>query len=233
MPDENTPAVDPLEVVETATGEHPSASVIWLHGLGADGHDFEPIVPDLKLRGGPDVRFIFPHAPVRPVTINAGYPMRAWYDIRSIDRSAPQDSEGFQSSVDAVTSLIQNEESRGIAAGKIVVAGFSQGGGIAINAALRYPRPLAGVIGLSTWVPRINSLEAERDSANASTPLFLAHGSMDPMVPEPHGRDSADKLEKLGYSVTWHSYPMLLAVCPEEIIHIRDWLSVRLRSDAH
>ena len=231
MPDEKNPTVEPLEVVEKTTGEHPSASVIWLHGLGADGHDFEPIVPDLKLPGGPDVRFIFPHAPVRPVTINAGYPMRAWYDIRSIDRSAPQDSEGFQSSVDAVTGLIQNEESRGIAAEKIVVAGFSQGGGIAITAALRYPRPLAGVMGLSTWVPRIDSLEAECDSANASTPLFLAHGSMDPMVPEAHGRDSADKLEKMGYSVIWHSYPMLHAVCPEEIIDMREWMSDRLRSD--
>jgi phospholipase/carboxylesterase len=233
MSDEKTPTVEPLEVVEVTTGERPSASVIWLHGLGADGHDFEPVVPDLKLPDGPDVRFIFPHAPVRPVTINAGYPMRAWYDIRSIDRSAPQDTEGFQSSLDAVTSLIENEESRGIAARKIVLAGFSQGGGIAITAALCYPRPLAGVMGLSTWVPRIDSLAAECDSANASTPLFLAHGSMDPMVPEAHGRDSADKLEKLGYPVTWHSYPMLHAVCPEEIKDIRDWLSARLRSDAH
>jgi phospholipase/carboxylesterase len=233
MSDNKNPAFEPLEVVEVVTGEQPTASVIWLHGLGADGHDFGPIVPDLKLPGGPDVRYIFPHAPVRPVTINAGYPMRAWYDIRSIDRSAPQDSEGFQSSLDAVTSLIQNEESRGIAAEKIVLAGFSQGGGIAITAALCYSKPLAGVIGLSTWVPRIDSLEEERNPANASTPLFLAHGSMDPMVPEAHGRESADKLEKLGYPVTWHSYPMLHAVCPEEIIDIRDWLSARLGSDTH
>jgi phospholipase/carboxylesterase len=133
--------------------------------------------------------------------------------------------------VDAVTSLIRNEESRGIATGNIVLAGFSQGGGIAITVALCYPKPLAGVVGLSTWVPRIDSLAAECDPANASTPLFLAHGSMDPMVPEAHGRDSADKLEKLGYSVTWHSYPMLHAVCPDEIKDIRDWLAANLRSD--
>jgi phospholipase/carboxylesterase len=231
MSNMNNPTADLLEVVEATTGEQPLASVIWLHGLGADGHDFEPVVPDLRLPNGPDLRFIFPHAPVRPVTINGGYPMRAWYDIRSIDKSAPQDAEGILESQTAVTRLIENEESRGVATANIIVAGFSQGGGIALNAALRYPRPLGGVIGLSTWLPRIDSLEDERDPANNSTPLFLAHGSMDPMVPEAHGRDSADKLEALDYPVSWHSYPMLHGVCPEEISDIRDWLAARLRSD--
>ena len=230
MSDEKSPLFEPLEVVQATTGENPSASVIWLHGLGADGHDFEPIVPDLKLPGGPALRFIFPHAPVRPVTINPGYPMRAWYDIRSIDRTAPSDIEGIEGSMEAVRGLIENEEARGIATDRIVLAGFSQGGGIALNTALRYPRALAGVIGLSTWVPGIDDLEAEIHPANASTPLFLAHGSQDPMVPEAHGRDSADKLEALGYPVTWHSYPMMHSVCPEEIIAIRDWLVARLAS---
>ena len=232
MSDKTVSNANPPEVVEAETGGRPSASVIWLHGLGADGHDFEPIVPDLHLPHGPDVRFIFPHAPIRPVTINAGYPMRAWYDIRSIDRSAPQDLEGIQASQDIVARLIQNEESRGIDPGNIVVAGFSQGGGIALNAALRYPKKLAGVIGLSTWVPRIEELETERDVANVSTPLFLAHGSMDPMVPETLGRDSADRLEALGYTVGWHSYPMLHGVCQEEIRDIRDWLADVLGSGA-
>ncbi|MGI9263805.1 MAG: alpha/beta hydrolase [Gammaproteobacteria bacterium] len=233
MSDENSSIVEPLEVVEATTGENPSASVIWLHGLGADGHDFEPIVPDLKLPGGPDLRFVFPHAPVRPVTINAGYPMRAWYDIRSIDRSAPSDIDGIKSSMAGVRSLIENEVSRGVATDRIILAGFSQGGGIALNTALRYPKPLAGVIGLSTWVPGIDDLEAECDSANGSTPLFLAHGSLDPMVPEAHGRDSADKLEAMGYPVTWNSYPMMHSVCPEEIIAVRDWLVARLGSGAN
>lgn len=232
MSDKNNPTVDLLEVVEARTGEQISASVIWLHGLGADGHDFEPVVPDLRLPNGPDMRFIFPHAPVRPVTINGGYPMRAWYDIQSIDKSAPQDAAGIQESQAAVTRLIENEEARGVATGNIIVAGFSQGGGIALNAALRYPRQLGGVIGLSTWVPRIDALGDERNPANDSTPIFLAHGSMDPMVPEAHGRNSADKLKALGYSVSWHSYPILHGVCPEEIVDIRDWLAARFSSGA-
>ncbi len=221
---------DELEVVEGETGADPQASVVWLHGLGADGHDFEPIVPDLALPDGPALRFIFPHAPVRPVTINAGYPMRAWYDIRSIDRSAPQDESGIRASEQAAARLIAREEERGIDAANIVLAGFSQGGGVAINTALRYPRRLAGVIGLSTWVPRIDSLESERNPANNEIPMFLAHGSMDPMVPEEHGKASADRIEALGYPVTWHSYPMMHGVCPEEIVHIREWLAAQLGS---
>lgn len=223
-----------LETVETATGDDPTASVIWLHGLGADGHDFEPIVPDLVLPAGPVLRFVFPHAPVRPVTINAGYPMRAWYDIKTIDRSAPQDAQGISDSRAAVERLIERENAMGIATENIVVAGFSQGGAIAIHAALRFPQRLAGIIGLSTWIPMAESLVSERSPANAETPVFMAHGSMDPMVPEQMGRESAERLEHLGYQVAWHSYPMMHAVCPQEIIDLRRWLAATLGGgDAH
>ncbi len=212
-----------LECVEVETGPDPVASVIWLHGLGADGHDFEPIVPELVIPEIP-VRFVFPHAPVRPVTLNAGFAMRAWYDIVGIDRSSPQDREGIAQSQADVSALIKRENVRGIATGSVVLAGFSQGGAVALFAGLRYPEKLAGIMGLSTYLPHSADTAAERSSANEATPVFLAHGSMDPVVMPSLGEDTRGLLEQLGYDVDWHSYPVAHGVCPEEVADIRIWL---------
>lgn len=212
-----------LECVEVETGPDPVASVIWLHGLGADGHDFEPIVPELVIPEIP-VRFVFPHAPVRPVTLNAGFAMRAWYDIVGIDRSSPQDREGIAQSQADVGALIKRENVRGIATGSVVLAGFSQGGAVALFAGLRYPEKLAGIMGLSTYLPHSADTAAERSAANEATPVFLAHGSMDPVVMPSLGEDTRGLLEQLGYDVDWHSYPVAHGVCPEEVADIRIWL---------
>ncbi len=212
-----------LDCVEVATGENPVASVVWLHGLGADGYDFEPIVPELDIPGIA-IRFVFPHAPVRPVTLNAGFAMRAWYDIVGIDRTSPQDLEGIRQSQADVGALIRQEVSRGIEPSRIVLAGFSQGGAVALYAGLRYPERLAGIMGLSTYLPHAADTAAERSAANATTPVFLAHGSMDPVVLPSLGDDTRTLLAQLGYSVDWHSYPVAHGVCPEEIADIRTWL---------
>lgn len=216
------------ETVEIETGPSPSGSVIWLHGLGADGHDFEPIVAELRLPASLALRFVFPHAPVRPVTINAGMSMRAWYDIFSLDRDGPVDEAGIRDSGDILDALIQREQQRGIDARRIVVAGFSQGGAIALHSALRYPDRLAGVMALSTYLP-LQSSFAEEVLANAAAvnrniPIFMAHGSFDPVLPMQMGRASADFLRASGYKVEWHDYPMAHAVCGEEIDAIRHWL---------
>jgi phospholipase/carboxylesterase len=211
-----------IQTVEVETGAAPSASVIWLHGLGADGHDFEPIVPELRLPESLPLRFVFPHAPVRPVTINGGMAMRAWYDIISLDRGGPVDAEGIGESSAALEALIAREEQRGIESARIVVAGFSQGGAIAINTVLRSKKQLAGLMGLSTWLALSDALQG--DTLQTSIPVFMAHGQFDPMIPMQYGRSSADALAGAGFNVEWHDYPMAHAVCAQEIDDIRTWL---------
>jgi len=195
--------------------------VIWLHGLGADGHDFEPIVPELRLPK--PVRFVFPHAPIRPVTINQGMRMRAWYDIFQFG-GGPEDEAGIRASHKLVEELIAAEKKRGFKADQIVLAGFSQGGAIVLQTALRYPERLAGVMALSTYVPIASSLAAERNEANQDVPIFMAHGQFDDLIPIDRAKRSRDLLEKLGYSVTWKDYPMPHAVCAEEIGDIARFL---------
>lgn len=216
------------QTVEIATGADPDGSVIWLHGLGADGHDFEPIVPELQLPGSLSLRFVFPHAPVRPVTINGGMAMRAWYDIYSLERGGAVDEQGIRDSGEIANALIRRERERGIAADRIVLAGFSQGGAIALHAALRYPERLAGLMALSTYLPLAASLDAEvvdsPAAVNNSIPVFMAHGSFDPVLPMQMGVESRDLLRDRGFEIEWHQYPMAHAVCAEEIAHIRHWL---------
>lgn len=216
------------DTVELETGPNPFGSIIWLHGLGADGHDFEPIVPELRLPEGLALRFVFPHAPVRPVTINGGIAMRAWYDIFSFDRDGPVDADGIRASAGILNDLIGRELERGTPASRIVVAGFSQGGAIALHAALRYPQRLAGLMALSTYLPLMGSFDAEvvhnEEAANQDIPIFMAHGSFDPVLPMQMGTASAELLTAAGFNIEWHDYPMAHAVCGEEIAHIRDWL---------
>jgi phospholipase/carboxylesterase len=217
-----------IQTVEIETGPDPDGSIIWLHGLGADGHDFEPIVPELRLPASLALRFVFPHAPVRPVTINGGMTMRAWYDIFSLDRGGPVDETGIRDSGEIANTLIRRECDRGIAAERIVLAGFSQGGAIALHAALRYPEKLAGLMALSTYLPLTSSLDAEvvnnPAAVNRDIPIFMAHGTFDPVLPMQMGSDSRDLLNDRGFDIEWRDYPMAHAVCAEEIAHIRDWL---------
>ncbi|MCD6679691.1 MAG: alpha/beta hydrolase fold domain-containing protein [Burkholderiaceae bacterium] len=212
------------DAVEIQTGERPDAAVIWLHGLGADAHDFEPIVPELRLPRRLSVRFVFPNAPVRPVTINGGMPMRAWYDIAELG-GARQDEAGIRASERSLVQLVERENARGIAADRIVVAGFSQGGAIALQTGLRYPQRLAGILALSTWLPLHETLGAERSDANAQVPVFYAHGVHDEMVGIERARASRAVLEDLGYPVQWREYRMGHAVCAEEIADIAAWLA--------
>jgi phospholipase/carboxylesterase len=218
-----------LETVEICTGEDPTAAVVWLHGLGADGHDFEPIVPALNWPGAPDMRFVFPHAPIRPVTVNGGMRMRAWYDILSLSSDRGHDEHGVVQSVNSAARLLRREHERGIPFDRIVVAGFSQGGAIALQLALRYPQRLCGLIVLSTYMLFGERLERQRHSANLDIPVFGGHGAQDPVVTPDMGQDMMSQLKSLDYAVQWHTYPMPHAVCPEEITHIRDWLQDRLR----
>ena len=213
----------PLETIEIATGPAPSASVIWMHGLGADGHDFEPIVPELGLPGILQVRFIFPNAPVRPVTLNMGMAMRAWYDIIEIG-GGREDGEGLRASQAAIEQLIAAEVARGIPASRIVLAGFSQGGAVAFQTGLRHPQRLAGIMALSTYLPLAGTVEDERSAANRDLPVFMAHGSVDPMISISRAQQSRKMLEALGYPLEWHEYPMPHSVCPQEITDISDWL---------
>jgi len=213
-----------LETVELNSGENPSAAIIWLHGLGADGHDFEPVVPLLLWPGAPAIRFVFPHAPVRAVTINAGMRMRAWYDVTGFSSERDQDEAGIAESLEQVAALIRREQERGIAADRLVIAGFSQGGAIAIQLALRYPQRLAGLIALSCYLLHADRLPSEASSANRGLPVFMAHGKMDPVVPFGWGETAAQKLRGLDYPVEWHDYPIGHSVSPEEIGHISVWL---------
>lgn len=210
--------------VQIDTGPSPSAAIVWLHGLGADGHDFEPIVPDLVGHGGRALRFIFPHAPVRPVTLNGGLPMRAWYDILGLHRGAEQDEAGLRSSEATVQALIRAQQAQGIGAARIVLAGFSQGGAMALFSGLRYRERLAGIIGLSCYLPLVATLAAERQAANEATPILLAHGEYDSIVDPAYGQATRTALEQAGHRVEWHSYPMAHAVCSEEITAIAAFL---------
>lgn len=212
-----------LATIEVETGARPDAAVIWMHGLGADGHDFEPVVPELRLPPGLRVRFVFPHAPIRPVTINAGMRMRAWYDIFQLGGGA-EDEAGIRASQAEVEKLIERETQRGVRPGRIVLAGFSQGGAMALHTGLRHPEPLAGIVALSTWLPLAARLPAERHAANAAAPIFMAHGTEDPMVPLALAQASRAALERLGYAVEWHQYPMPHSVCGEEIADIAAFL---------
>lgn len=212
-----------LDAVEIETGSRPDASVIWLHGLGADGHDFEPIVPQLDV-DETSIRFVFPHAPVRPVTLNAGFQMRAWYDIVGIDRTSPQDLDGIRQSQAYVAALIRRENQRGVDTSRIVLAGFSQGGAVALYAGLRYPERLAGIMGLSTYLPHAADTASERSEINLTTPVFLAHGTLDDVVAPSLGADSRDLMQELGYEIEWHTYAAGHTVTMEEVAHVRRWL---------
>jgi len=212
-----------LETIEIETAPKPIAAVIWLHGLGADGHDFEPIVPELGLPASKPVRFIFPNAPQRPVTINMGMRMRAWYDILQLG-GGTEDEAGIRESQAQIEDLIAEEVERGIPHGKIVLAGFSQGGAIVLNTALRQRERLAGVMALSSYLPLSGTLEEERAAANCDLPIFMAHGQYDNMIPLARAAHSRDMLQALGYAVEWHEYPMPHSVCPEEIAHIAAFL---------
>jgi phospholipase/carboxylesterase len=213
-----------LETIEIETAASPVASVIWLHGLGADGNDFVPIVDELDLPAGVPIRFVFPHAPMMPVTINNGYVMRAWYDVSldGIDRRP--DAAGIRQSQAAVEKLIDREVERGSAPERIVLAGFSQGGAITLQAGLRHRRPLAGLMVLSSYLPLPETLIAEAAPENAHVPLFIAHGEYDAVVPMELGTRSADRLRESGYPVEWHAYPMQHSVCAQEIVDVGRWL---------
>ena len=219
--------VHQLEGIEVETGKNPSAAVIWLHGLGADGNDFVPIVSELDLEGAPAIRFVFPHAPVRPVTINNGMMMRAWYDVLAGDlegKSRRADESGVRESQAQVGALIEREAGRGIATEKIVLAGFSQGGAVTLQTGLRYPKKLAGLMALSTYLPLAESLPQEAAPANQHTPIFMAHGVYDGVIPLAMGAGSMALLTGMGRPVEWHQYPMQHSVCPQEIQDIGAWL---------
>ena len=210
-----------LEALEIETGPSPRAAVIWLHGLGADGHDFEPIVPELGMPAAPAVRFVFPHAPLQPVAINRGAVMRAWYDVTGDGR---QDADGIRASQVRVEALIARERARGIAARSIVLAGFSQGGAMALHTGLRYPERPAGILALSCYLPLPETLEREASQATRDVPIFMAHGTQDPVIPLSWAMRSRDRLGALGYAVEWHEYPMPHSVCAEEIADVGRWL---------
>ncbi|HEX7081149.1 MAG TPA: dienelactone hydrolase family protein [Gammaproteobacteria bacterium] len=211
-----------LDFIERGDGAaEPRLAVLWLHGLGADGYDFEPIVAELGL---PGVRYVFPHAPVRPVTINGGLPMRAWFDIFDFRPDAPQDEAGIRESAAAVRGLVDREIARGVPSRRIVLAGFSQGGAIALHSGLREARPLGGIMALSAFLPLATSLGAEKQAANATTPILMAHGEADPVVPVEIALLGRRALEAEGFSVDWRTYPIAHAVCADEVRDIRRWL---------
>ncbi len=216
-----------LDTVEHATGPAPAWSVLWLHGLGADGHDFAPIVPELLRPGWPAIRFVFPHAPVRAVTINNGVRMRAWYDIKDFDLANRADEAGVRESIVQVEALVAREHARGVPAERIILAGFSQGGAITLAAGLRRQVPLAGLVALSTYLPMAQQALADLQPGATAQPVFMAHGTQDPVVPLLAGEFSRDVLQRLGFSVDWQRYPMAHAVCAEEIQALGDWLSRR------
>ena len=220
-----------LETIEHSTGQHPQWSVIWLHGLGADGHDFSPIVPELVRKDWPALRFVFPHAPVRAVTINGGARMRAWYDITSFefdDLALRADGVGVAESVAQIEALIAREGERGVPPHRVFLAGFSQGGAVTLAAGLARSQPLAGLIALSTYLPMTPQQAQANVTAQAATqPLFMAHGVFDPVVPAAAGEASAKTMQALGFAVHWRRYPMQHSVCAEEIAQLGDWMTAR------
>lgn len=216
-----------LETVEHETAASPAWTVLWLHGLGADGHDFAPLVPELLRPDWPALRFVFPHAPVRAVTINNGVRVRAWYDIVSPDFSRRADSAGVAASVVQIEALIAREHARGVPAERLLLAGFSQGGAITLAAGLRRERPLAGLIALSSYLPEVADVARWHAPAALAQPLFMAHGQGDPVIPQPYAEQTAQALQALGMAVQWHRYPMAHQVCAEEIADLRDWMTQR------
>ena len=209
----------------TPTAASPTASVIWLHGLGADGHDFVPLVPQLRLPAALSVRFVFPHAPVRAVSLNQGLRMRAWYDIKDLSIGAIEDAVGIADSAARLDGYLRREREQGIPANRIVLAGFSQGGAIALHTGLRQSERLAGIMALSTYLPLADKLAIEASSANRAVPIFMAHGTADPMIPYARATASRDLLQRHGYALEWHEYRMQHAVCPQEIADIGAWLA--------
>lgn len=200
-------------------------TVVWLHGLGASGHDFEPIVPELGIQDDLGIRFVFPHAPEQPVTINGGYVMRSWYDIKEMDLMRRADANGIRDSQALVNALLKQEMAQGIPAHRVVLAGFSQGGLIALETGLRFESPLAGVMALSTYLPLRDEFPSAEESGNGSVPIFYGHGDMDPVIPIEQGELSRRFLQQAGYTVEWHQYAMEHSVSLAEIRHIKDWLS--------
>jgi len=219
---------DQLEAIEIETTASPTASIVWMHGLGADGHDFVDIVPELSLPARPGVRFVFPHAPMRPVTINGGYVMRAWYDIRDDGGVRREDPAGVRASQKSIEALIEREKARGVPSRAIVLAGFSQGGAMALHTSLRQGERLAGVMALSCSLPLADALAAEAGPANRDVPIFMAHGTHDPMIPMARAVRAREILTGLGYRLEWHEYPMPHSVCLEEIRDISAWLTTVL-----
>jgi phospholipase/carboxylesterase len=217
------PLLDCVEI-DPADGRAPGASILWLHGLGADGHDFEPLADMLNLPAAWGVRYVFPHAPMRPVTINQGMVMRAWYDIREMSLDRRVDQESLAQSVDQLRALIARELALAIPSHRIVLAGFSQGGAVVLDTGLRYEAPLAGIMALSTYLPTADRVGDRLSAANRAVPIFMAHGTFDPMVPIDNARTAIALLEGWGYAPQWQSYPMQHEVCPEEIAAIRNWL---------
>lgn len=214
-----------LDTIQIETAPNPTASVIWMHGLGADGSDFVPIVRELDLSGCPPIRFIFPTAPTMPVTVNGGYVMRAWYDIFAPDLVRREDEPGLRNSQALVEALIANEKARGIPADHIVLAGFSQGCAMTLQAGLRHPEKLAGLMCLSGYLPLAAKLADERHPANQQVPIFMAHGTLDPVVVLQRAEQSREVLNQLGYQIDWHTYPMQHSVCGEEVEDIGAWLT--------
>ncbi|HEX7326705.1 MAG TPA: alpha/beta fold hydrolase [Rhodanobacteraceae bacterium] len=216
-----------LECVETETAGEPRFTVIWLHGLGADAHDFEPLVPQLVQPDWPCIRFVFPNAAIRPISLNGGLPMRAWYDVAGFDLSQKQDAAGIRASIAEVETLIAREAERGIAASNVILTGFSQGGAIALAAGVRQAQKLAAIVALSTYLPIADATADERSAANANTPIFWGHGMFDPVVPIVLGERSRDALQAWGYNVEWHQYPMAHQVCPQEIADLAEFMTQR------
>tara|TARA_R110000823_G_scaffold170421_5_gene302974 strand:- start:4059 stop:4718 length:660 start_codon:yes stop_codon:yes gene_type:complete len=214
--------VQELQTIELETNPNPTAAVIWLHGLGASGHDFEPVVPELGLPDNAAVRFIFPHAPNMPVTINGGMTMPAWYDIKAMDIDRVVDTDQLMASSDAVAKLVDREIERGVKSENVVIAGFSQGGAVAYELGLSYPKRLAGIIALSTYFATAKTVK--RSEANRDIPIRIYHGTFDPMVPEALGRQSVEKLQEMGFEPTYQTYPMEHSVCMEEIVDIGKFL---------
>ena len=213
--------MDLLETLEVCGSQAPDSSVIWLHGLGADGHDFETVVEELRL---PSVRFILPHAPYRPVTLNNGYSMRAWFDLYGLEAGSPQDESGIRIAQGQIEALIERERQRGIAANRIILAGFSQGGAVALHTALRHNEQLGGVLGLSTYLPLKSALATEIHSLSQDLPIFIAHGAFDNVISLQLAKASADFLRQHGYQIEWHEYAMAHSVCLEEISDIRGFI---------
>ena len=216
-----------LDCIEHTTGRSPAWSILWLHGLGADGHDFAPIVPQLVRRDWPPIRFVFPHAKVRPVTINNGQSMRAWYDIVSQKFDNRADEAGVRDSIMEVEALIARERDRGVPSARVILVGFSQGGAIALATGLRRQAAVAGIAALSTYLPLAEATASEITDAGRATPVFMAHGAQDPVLPQAIGQRSRELLQALRVAVQWHSYPMPHSVCNEEINDLGDWLAER------